>query len=45
MLATGGFCWQLIMAGQKIKADLHVSNSSVMKLYVSFENGASHESQ
>jgi hypothetical protein len=28
-MARRGFCWQLIMAGQKIMADLHVSNSSV----------------
>jgi hypothetical protein len=27
-MARRGFCWQLIMAGRKIMADLHVSNSS-----------------
>jgi hypothetical protein len=38
LLATEGFCWQLIMAGRKIMADLHVSNSSAA-VHIRFSHG------
>ncbi len=31
-MARRGLCWQLIMAGRKIMADLHVGNSSVVSI-------------